>query len=149
MTVKLNGKKLKQGTDYTVSYANNKKTGKATVKIKGIRAYKGTIEQTFKIVPKKAVLSKLTSPKAKTIKVTWKKDTQADGYQIQYARNAKFTSGKCNIIVEKKTTVSKNIPNLKKNKKYYVRVRAYKKIDGKKCYGAWSKAAQVKCKLYN
>lgn len=144
VTVKLNGKKLKQGTDYTVSYANNKKTGKATVRITGIRSYKETIEQNFKIVPKKAILSKVTSIKAKMIKVTWKKDLQADGYLIQYAKNAKFTSGKCNITIEKKTTVSKNIPKPMKNKRYYVRVRAYKKIDGKKCYGAWSKAAQVK-----
>lgn len=146
VTVKLNGKKLKQNTDYKVSYANNKNTGKATIEIKGIGAYKGTIKKTFKIVPKKAVISKLTSPKAKTIKLTWKNDSQADGYQIQYATNANFSSGKNNITIKKKTTVSKSIPKLKKNKKYYVHVRAYKKIDGKKCYGSWSKTKQVKCK---
>lgn len=146
VTVKLDKKTLKKDTDYTVSYVNNKKTGKATVKIKGIGNYTGTIKKTFKIVPKKATITKLTSPKSRTIKITWKKDSQASGYQIQYAKNAKFKNGKKTITISKKSTASKTISKLTKNKKYYVRIRAYKKIDGKKCYGSWSKPAKVKCK---
>ena len=34
----------------------------------------------------------------------------------------------------------------KKKKKYYVRVRAYKSVSGKKVYGAWSKVKTVKTK---
>lgn len=49
ITVKLNGKTLKSGKDYTVSYDNNFEPGKATIEIKGISKYKGTIKKTFKI----------------------------------------------------------------------------------------------------
>lgn len=47
--VKLGKKTLKQGTDYTVSYKNNKNIGKATVTIKGKGKYEGSIKKTFKI----------------------------------------------------------------------------------------------------
>lgn len=55
LVVKAGTKKLKAGTDYKVTYANNVKPGKATVKITGINAYKGTIKKTFAIIlPKNA-----------------------------------------------------------------------------------------------
>ena len=52
VTVNLLVKKLKKGTDYTVSYANNKNAGTATIKIKGINLYSGTLKKTFRIVKK-------------------------------------------------------------------------------------------------
>ncbi|MCH5268655.1 MAG: leucine-rich repeat domain-containing protein [Lachnospiraceae bacterium] len=146
VTVTLDNKKLKMNTDYKVSYAGNVNTGKAKVKIEGINAYKGTIQKTFIIVPKKMSILKLTSPKTKQIKASWKKDAQATGYQIQYAKNSKFKSGKKSVTITKKSTTSKKISKLTKKKKYYVRIRAYKTIDGKKYYGSWSKAKKVKCK---
>ncbi len=146
VTVKLGGKILKKDTEYTVSYVNNKNTGKAAVKIQGRNKYSGILEKTFYIVPKKAAKVKLKSLKSRAIKITWKKDTQADGYQIQYARNAKFTKNKKDVIITKKSTVTKKISKLAKGKKYYIRIRSYKIIDGKKCYGAWSKTAKGKSK---
>ncbi len=57
VTVKLNGKKLKKGTDYTVSYSNNINAGKkAVVKIKGTGNYKGSATKKFTI--KKCSMSK-------------------------------------------------------------------------------------------
>ncbi len=50
VTVKYNGVKLKEGTDYTLSYGNNHNVGTATVKIKGIGNYKGTATVNFEIV---------------------------------------------------------------------------------------------------
>lgn len=146
VVVKLNGKTLKKGIAYTISYTNNKKTGKASVIIKGVGNYTGTLTKTFKIVPKKAVLTKWTSSKASTIRVSWKKDTQASGYQIQYAKNKKFTKGKTAVNISRKSTVTKKLTKLSGKKMYYIRIRAYKKISGKKCYGAWSKVVKVKCK---
>lgn len=146
VTVQLDDITLKKDTDYTVSYSDNIHTGKATIEIKGINNYNGTIIKAFKIVPKKAMILKLKSPKSKTIKVSWKKDSQADGYQIQYAENSKFTKGKKSVTVTKRLTGSKTVSKLTKGRKYYVRVRAYKKIDGKKCYGSWSKTRKVKSK---
>ena len=47
--VKLNGKTLKKGTDYTVSYKNNTKVGTATVTITGKGDYSGKITKKFLI----------------------------------------------------------------------------------------------------
>ena len=40
---------LRQGTDYSVSYQNNIEAGTATVIVKGMRGYTGTVRKTFKI----------------------------------------------------------------------------------------------------
>ena len=123
ITVKYNGKTLKKGTDYTVSYSNNKNIGTATVKITGKCSYTGTITKTFKINPAKQEIQKLTA-KSKAFFVDWAQKGSATGYEIQYATNSKFTSAKKVTITNNKTdktTVSK----LSGKKKYYVRVRSY------------------------
>ena len=72
ITVKYNGKTLKNGTDYTVSYSNNKSIGTATVKIAGKGSYTGTITKTFKINPAKQAIQKLTA-KSKAFFVDWRR----------------------------------------------------------------------------
>ena len=144
ITVKYNGKTLKNGTDYTVSYSNNKSIGTATVKIAGKGSYTGTITKTFKINPAKQEIQKLTS-KSKAFFVDWAQKGSATGYEIQYATNSKFTSAKKVTITNKKTdktTVSK----LSGKKKYYVRVRSYTTVKGTKYYGAWSASKSVTTK---
>ena len=49
LTVKVNGRKLKLNTDYTVKYTNNTLRGEANVVITGIGNYTGTVEKTFVI----------------------------------------------------------------------------------------------------
>ena len=90
VTVKYNGKTLKKGTDYTVSYSSNKNIGTATVKIAGKGSYTGTIAKTFKINPAKQEIQKLTA-KSKAFFVDWVQKGSATGYEIQYATNSKFT----------------------------------------------------------
>ena len=144
ITVKHNGKTLKKGTDYTVSYSNNKSIGTATVKITGKGSYTGTITKTFKINPAKQEIQKLTA-KSKAFFVDWAQKGSATGYEIQYATNSKFTSAKKVTITNKKTdktTVSK----LSGKKKYYVRVRSYTTVKGTKYYGAWSASKSVTTK---
>ena len=144
ITVKYNGKTLKNGTDYTVSYSSNKKIGTATVKIAGKGSYTGTITKTFKINPAKQEIQKLTA-KSKAFFVDWAQKGSATGYEIQYATNSKFTSAKKVTITNKKTdktTVSK----LSGKKKYYVRVRSYTTVKGTKYYGAWSSVKNVTTK---
>ncbi|UYJ31981.1 MAG: RICIN domain-containing protein [Oscillospiraceae bacterium] len=144
ITVKYNGKTLKKGTDYTVSYSNNKKIGTATVKIAGKGSYTGTVIKTFKINPAKQEIQKLTA-KSKAFFVDWAQKGSATGYEIQYATNSKFTSAKKVTITNKKTdktTVSK----LSGKKKYYVRVRSYTTVKGTKYYGAWSASKSVTTK---
>ena len=146
VTVKYSGKTLKNGTDYTVSYKNNTNTGKATVTITGKGSYSGKKTVTFKIKPKTASISKATTPKAGQLKVEWKKDSQASGYQIFYATDSKFTKNKGTATITKNSTLSKTVSSLKKGTRYYVKVRSYKTIDGKKVYGAYSKALSVTVK---
>ena len=144
VTVKVGNTVLKNGTDYTVSYSNNKNVGKATVKITGKGKYGGVITKTFKINPAKQEIQKLTA-KSKAFFVDWAQKGSATGYEIQYATNSKFTGAKKVTITNNKTdktTVSK----LSANKKYYVRVRSYTTVGGTKYYGAWSAVKNVTTK---
>lgn len=93
----------------------------------------------------KTSVSKVES-KAKSIKVTWKEKSSVKGYQVQYSTSSNFkkSATKTKTIKNKKTK-SVTIKNLKGcNKKYYVRVRTYKVVKGKKVYSSWSKAKNVK-----
>ena len=144
ITVKYNGKTLKKGTDYTVSYSSNKNIGTATVKVAGKGSYTGTITKTFKINPAKQEIQKLTA-KSKAFFVDWAQKGSATGYEIQYATNSKFTSAKKVTITNNKTDKT-TISKLSGKKKYYVRVRSYTTVKGTKYYGAWSASKSVTTK---
>ena len=66
ITVKDAFKTLKNGTDYTVSYKNNKNAGTATIVITGKGSYEGTITKTFMINKAKNPITVMTA--AKTVK---------------------------------------------------------------------------------
>ena len=140
--VKVGTKTLKAGTDYTVTFKNNKAVGKAAITIKGKGKYTGTITKTFKIIPKKTTLKTATSPKAGQLKVTYTKQSSITGYQITYAKNSAFTSGKASKSSAKLT---KTISGLKKGT-YYVKVRTYKTVKGVKYYSGYSTVKKVKVK---
>lgn len=94
-----------------------------------------------KKVELKKTKAKLKSVKKKSMKVTWKKVADAEGYQIQYSLNKKFKSRKkYNTIIKtvsaKKASVT--IKKLKSKKKYYVRVRSF----NGNTYSAWSKVVK-------
>ena len=144
VTVKVGNTVLKNGTDYTVSYSNNKKVGKATVKITGKDKYGGVITKTFKINPAKQEIQKLTA-KSKAFFVDWAQKGSATGYEIQYATNSKFTSAK-KVTITNKNTDTKTISKLSGKKKYYVLVRSYTTVKGTKYYGAWSASKSVTTK---
>ncbi len=158
--VKTGDGKLSYKSSNTKVANYNKKTGK--VEVKGIgqctititasetaNYNKKTASVTITVNPKKASLvkSKL-KPAKKSLKVGWKKDAKADGYQIQCCLKKNFKSGVKKVTVKKAKTTSATIKKLKKGKKYYVRVRAYKKVKvngkTKTLNGAWSKVIQSK-----
>lgn len=72
------------------------------------------------------------------IKIKWKKVNGINGYQIQYSTNKEFKKAK-KITIKSKTTTSKTIKNIGNSKKYYIRIRSYKKNKGKNIYSNWSK----------
>jgi len=144
ITVTLDGKTLKEGADYSISYKNNTKVGTATLTIAGKNGYTGSKSRTFKINPKGTKISKLRSC-SKAFKVAWKKpSTQISGYQIQYSTRKSFASGNKTKTIKGSSATSKKITGLKSRKTYYVRIRTYKTVNGKKYYSSWSSAKPVR-----
>lgn len=76
--------------------------------------------------------------KGKKLLISWGWKSNVSGFQIQYAQNKKFTKKK-RIKYAGKYAQDKVIRGLEKGKTYYVRIRAYQKVSGKKIYGKWSK----------
>ncbi|OUQ63326.1 hypothetical protein B5E53_16145 [Eubacterium sp. An11] len=103
-------------------YANLTKPSVAKVKIKKVKAAK----------------------KGKKATVTWKRVSGAAGYQVTYSLKKKFKNAKTiTVSASKAKTVLKK---LKKNKKYYVKVRAFKTYRGQTYYGNYSKVKKVTIK---
>ncbi len=95
--------------------------------------------------PKSASIKKVKAAK-KAISVEWKKVSGVNGYEIQVATDKKFKKNKKTTTVKKQKTTKVTVKKLKAKKKYYVRMRTYKTINGKKVYSSWSKVKTVKTK---
>ena len=95
--------------------------------------------------PKSTNTKKIKAAK-KAISVTWKKVSGVKGYQIQVATDKKFKKNKKTVTIKKQKTTKTTVKKLKAKKKYYVRVRTYKIVNGKKVYSSWSKVKSVKTK---
>ena len=142
--VTYNGKALKNGKNYTISYSNNKKVGTAKVTIKGKGTYGGVITKTFKINPAKQKIKSLKA-KSKGFTVNWAQKDSGTGYEIQYSTNSSFKGATKKTIKNKKTSKA-TYSKLKAKKKYYVRVRTYTDVNGTRYYGSWSAAKSVTTK---
>ena len=171
--VKISWKKVSGATGYEVYQYNNKtKKYTKTATVKGtsytksglktgtkytykVRAYKTLNGKTVysaytKAVSAKPVPAKVTKVKAvnkskKTAKITWKKVTGASGYRVYRAtkKNGKYKLVK---TIKKNKTVTYTNKNLKKGKKYYYKVRAYKTVRKKKVFGKYSSIVRVSVK---
>ena len=103
--------------------------------------------QTSKPVakPKSAKIKKAKGSK-KAVALKWKKVSDVKGYQIQVATDKKFKKNKKTVTVKKQKTTKVTVKKLEAKKKYYVRIRTYKTVKGKKVYSSWSKVKTVKTK---
>ncbi|MBQ7202438.1 MAG: fibronectin type III domain-containing protein [Eubacterium sp.] len=129
--------------NYSVVYKNNTKpgTGKVTVTFKNL--YQGSAAKTFKINVAPTTLSSVSAgSKSFTAKINKLSDAKITGYQIQYGTSSSFKDATKKSTTKTSITVKK----LKAKKKYYVRVRAYRTIDGKRYYSAWSAKKTVTTK---
>lgn len=103
-----------------------------------------------KAVPKLTVAKtniKAVTAASKGFKLVWNKQSAADGYEVQYSTNKKFTgSATKKVAIGKSNTTTRQITGLKGNTNYYVRVRAYKVYNGKKYYSSWTGIKNVKTK---
>jgi hypothetical protein len=144
---------LKATGSGTLTYSSNNKSvtvkngqvtiaknfvGQATITVKAAASgiYQSASKKiTVTVNPTGVKLSKLSNEKGKKLTVTWKKNAQVTGYQVQCATDKNFKT-----IVKKVTSskTSTTISGLKKGKTYYVRIRTYKKVSGNNYYSSWS-----------
>ena len=116
-----------------------------------VRAYK-TIDGIYKYGDYSAGLGTTTKPSAptqkklttknKSVTIKWKKVTRATGYEVymKSSKNGKYSKIKTtNKLSFKKT-------KLKRNKKYYFKVRSYRTVLGVKVYSGYSKVKSIKVK---
>lgn len=171
VTVTLDGKLLEEDVDYELTYSDNTDVGTAMVTVTGIGVMDGQAQASFQIVPaeetkdpddKTDVPDKVIEAPAKVtdisvkaigkgkVKVAWAKHkAQTAGFEIRYGTNkAKVKVGKSikTVKIKNSKAASKQLKKLKRGKRIYVQIRAYKVVDGKKHYSAWSKVASVKVK---
>lgn len=115
-----------------------KSVGETTIRLVAVETnnyLKDALTVDVKVLPKKAGIKSIISGKKKmTVKMPVKvSSTGGKYYQIEYRVKGSKTWKKT-----KTTTQTKTIKNLKKGKRYQVRVRAYKTVSGETYYGAWS-----------
>ncbi len=152
VTVKdVKGRTLRNGTDYTVSFASGRKyVGRYAVTVTFKGNYSGKKTLYFNIIPRGVSKINSVTSRSRGFVVNWTKQrTQTTGYQIQYSTN-KNMSGAKTITMPKNTYYAKNIKGLKGNKRYYVRIRTYKvtKFNGKNynIYSPWCATKSVTTK---
>lgn len=146
VTVKDSAGKTVSSSNYTVVYASGRKyvgKYKVTVKFKG--NYTGTKTLYFTVNPPKTSVSKLTAYYKKLKVSITKKSSQVTGYQIQYSTSKTFKKNKTKTISNYKTN-SAYLTGLASKKTYYVRVRTFKTVNGKKYYSSWSSYKYKKTK---
>lgn len=124
-----------------------KNYGKAIITIKAsdsiISEYGETIKEIpLKVVPKQVEILKVDEKKdikgnILSVTVRWKKDGSADGFQYSVAYNKNFTHGMNGEMSRGRNTMKLSHIDVSKDR-LYIRIRAYKKVNGKNSYGKWS-----------
>lgn len=134
----------------TATLAANKGSKAYYYKVRAYKAIEGTdlcaeFSEIKSCAPKNTSKVTAKAKKGKKVKVTWKKVSAANGYEIYRAtkKNGKYKKVK---TITKKKTVSFTDKSLKKGKRYYYKVRAYRLIRGKKVYGPYSEIVSAKAK---
>ena len=122
--------------------------GKATVTITcpattNYQAASKTINVTVNLHG--ATIHKLTNPKTKEMGIYWSKDHAADGYGIWISTSSSFKNPK-KVVINKASELEKIVTGLVKGKKYYVRIRSFKKSGSKYIYSAWSPVKSITLK---
>lgn len=124
---------LIQNTDFTATYSNNNAPGVATVKIKGIGNYSGSISKTYTILPEKIASVSIKKDSSTSAVISWSAASKVSGYEI-----LKFDSAKnayVHLTHVSNSQTSYKVSSLKNSTAYYYQVRAYKTVNDKNYYG--------------
>jgi hypothetical protein len=141
VTVKYKGKTLNP-SEYSIKYGNGRtKVGSYKVRVRLKGKYSGEKTKKFKIIPKGTYITSAEIPEGKTeLTIRWEKQTtEVSGYKIQYSTDKNFKNNTTTVRVktaEKEETVLKK--GVKAGKSYYLRIKTYKKVNGKKYYSGWN-----------
>lgn len=96
--------------------------------------------------PAKTAIKKLKNRKGRKVQVKFKKVSGADGYEIAYSTGVNFGKKKTTVNSYNAAKNVRTVKKLKKGKRYFVKVRAYKMNGTEKVYGKWSQVKVVKIK---
>lgn len=136
---------LVQNRDFKVVYGNNVNIGTAKITVTGIGCYKGTLTRTFKIVPAQPKISVVRSAETGKIQVKWEKQS-CGGYEIAFSRNNNFSTVAKRVTVTGNSGISKIVSGFTSGKTYYIKMRAYKTVNGQKYYSAYSQKFSITVK---
>lgn len=136
---------LVQNRDFKVVYSNNVNIGTAKITVTGIGCYKGTLTRTFKIVPAQPKISVVRSAETGKIQVKWEKQS-CGGYEIAFSRNNNFSTVAKRVTVTGNSGISKTVSGFTSGKTYYIKMRAYKTVNGQKYYSAYSQKFSITVK---
>lgn len=127
-------------------YIKMKDIGKATIGVSVPKSgiYSSTSRNiTITVTPKRPTVT-LKNIKKRRLKISWKKDRKVSGYVIYTATNSKFKKQK--KYTRKKSSSSITISKLKKKKQYWIRIKSYKIVGGKRIYSDDSKVKKIRIK---
>lgn len=127
-------------TSYTCTTLNS--CTKYDYYVVGYKRVSGKLFYTNKLYG--SVITNIKKPSIKSLKakkrklrIKYSKVHNATDYQIQISTNPSFKKAKV-------YSVKKKLPRLKRNKRYYVRIRVYRRIDNNTIYSSWSKIKTIK-----
>lgn len=143
LTYKSDNKSVKVDKNGKVTIAKNF-VGKATITVTATSGgAKTTQKVTITVNPKGTTFRAVYNGKGRKLKAYWNRNSQVDGYQLQYGTSKNFTG--CKTVTLKSNQYTGSVrTGLKKNATYYVRIRTYKRVSGKTYYSAWSKVKSFK-----
>lgn len=124
---------------------DGKSVGKQRLVVEISGNYKGSKNLSFVINPKPTKFKNIKTTKTTAI-IKWNKiSKQTKGYQLQISKKDNFKSKNTFTIKNNKIT-STIIRKLTAGKKYYVRIRTYKVVNGKNYYSEWSQIKGIRTK---
>ena len=143
LTYKSDNKSVKVDKNGKVTIAKNF-VGKATITVTATSGgAKTTQKVTITVNPKGTTFRAVYNGKGRKLKAYWNRNSQVDGYQLQYGTSKNFTG--CKTVTLKSNQCTGSVrTGLKKNDTYYVRIRTYKRVSGKTYYSDWSKVKSFK-----
>ena len=110
-------------------------------------AQKYAIKYNIPFITKASVKTKISSLEKKPgnkLVIKWKKNSKVSGYEIQYSTNSKFKKSKTKTVtIKSNSKVSYTVNGLKNGTTYYVRIRGYRTITGKKYYSNWGTIKKI------